>query len=101
MDKLILFFGGRAEAANAVGVSPSYISMIKSGKRKCSPAFAMRVDDITNGKVSKQELRPDIWPPSTDSTPISHEELNQPNQINLPPRKPGRRRSDDRRGVNN
>ncbi|PPK72652.1 DNA-binding transcriptional regulator YdaS (Cro superfamily) [Methylobacter tundripaludum] len=67
MDKLILFFGGRVEAANAIGVSPSYISMIKSGKRKCSPALAVLVDNITNGKVSKQELRPDIWSPSIDS----------------------------------
>jgi len=61
MDKLILFFGGRAEAANAIGVSPSYISMVKNGKRKFSPTLAALIDKKTNGTVTKQELRPDIW----------------------------------------
>jgi len=62
MDKLILFFGGRTEAATAIGVSASYISMIKKGKRKFSPALAMRVDEKTNGEITKHDLRPDIWP---------------------------------------
>ena len=62
MDKIILFFGGRTEAAIAIGVSPSYISMIKKGRRRFSPALAVLVDEKTNGKVTKQELRPDIWP---------------------------------------
>lgn len=61
MDKLILFFGGRDEAAKALGISPSYISMVKHGRRKFSPSLAVLIDKKTNGTVTKQELRPDIW----------------------------------------
>lgn len=61
MDKLISFFGGRNEAAIALDVTPSYITMLKKGKRKCSPALAMLIEHKTNGEIRKQELRPDLW----------------------------------------
>ncbi|WP_347989475.1 YdaS family helix-turn-helix protein [Methylomonas sp. AM2-LC] len=61
MEKLILFFGGRSEAAVAIGVTPSFITMVKRGKRQFSPAMALHVEKITGGKISKSELRPDIF----------------------------------------
>jgi DNA-binding transcriptional regulator YdaS (Cro superfamily) len=61
MDKLIQFFGDRNKAAEAIGVTPSYLSMVRKGKRQFSPALAITIDRITNGVVSKQYLRPDIF----------------------------------------
>lgn len=61
MDKLLEFFGNREKAAEAIGVTPSYLSMVKKGKRKFSPIMAATIDELTGGTVSKHYLRPDIF----------------------------------------
>ena len=61
MDKLLDFFGTREKAAEALGVTPSYLSMIKKGKRRFSPIMASVIDELTNGSVSKHYLRPDVF----------------------------------------
>lgn len=65
MDKLIEILGGRVSAARCLGITPSYISMLKNGKRKMSPELAMAADKATRGQVRKGDLRPDLWPPSS------------------------------------
>jgi|694.fasta_scaffold24071_9 DNA-binding transcriptional regulator YdaS (Cro superfamily) len=61
MEKLIAFFGGRKAAADAIGVTPSYLTMIKNGQRKFSPEKSIEIDRLTNGRISKSFLRPDIF----------------------------------------
>jgi DNA-binding transcriptional regulator YdaS (Cro superfamily) len=61
MEKLIQFFGDRKRAAEAIGVTPNYLSMINRGKRQFSPSMAIAIDRLTQGAVSKQYLRPDIF----------------------------------------
>jgi DNA-binding transcriptional regulator YdaS (Cro superfamily) len=61
MEKLIQFFGNRKKAADAIGVTPNYLSMVARGKRQFSPALAITIDRLTDGLVSKSYLRPDIF----------------------------------------
>jgi len=57
--------GNAARLATALGVGISYISQLASGHRAVSPARAVQIENVTNGVVSRKELRDDwqsIWP---------------------------------------
>jgi DNA-binding transcriptional regulator YdaS (Cro superfamily) len=46
-------------------VSPSFLSQMASGKCPISPQRAVKIEQATNGKVTRQEMRADwhlIWP---------------------------------------
>ena len=45
-----------------VGASASAISHIKNYRRLPSPKLARKIAKVTKNKVTKEELRPDIWP---------------------------------------
>lgn len=52
----------KAEFAAKVGVSPSMVSQWLSGHRPIAPRRALRIDEVTGGKVSKHDLCPDVYP---------------------------------------
>jgi DNA-binding transcriptional regulator YdaS (Cro superfamily) len=54
----------RRALAKRVGTSPEYLWQIATGwnDRKAGPAMAQKIDAATGGKISKSELRPDLWP---------------------------------------
>ncbi|WP_269449076.1 transcriptional regulator [Massilia endophytica] len=53
---------GRASTlAAALGVSPSYLSQMASGKTPISPERCVAIWHFTCGVVTRQELRPDDW----------------------------------------
>lgn len=58
--------GGAAELAAALDVSPSFLSQMASGKAPISPARSVRIEQLSNGAVRRQDTRPndyaDIWP---------------------------------------
>lgn len=47
--------------AAQAGTTPAYLWQIATGVRKASPKLAKAIEAATGGKVSKRELRPDIW----------------------------------------
>jgi DNA-binding transcriptional regulator YdaS (Cro superfamily) len=55
--------GARKSLADAVGSSPDYLWQIATGwkGRRASPAFAAKIEEATAGRVTRAELRPDIW----------------------------------------
>ena len=53
--------GAKAEMAEYLRMTPTWISLIISGKRKASPMLALAIEKATNGLVTRQELRPDIF----------------------------------------
>jgi transcriptional regulator with XRE-family HTH domain len=57
------------ELSQAAGISVSYASEILSGKRKPSPALALRIE--MRAGVPRHQLRPDIFDPPTLATPLS------------------------------
>ena len=57
-------------AANA-GTKPVYLRQIVKGHRKPSHGLARAIEVATNGRVTRQELRPDIFGP-VDPLPDQH-----------------------------
>ena len=51
----------RARLALAVSKSPDYLWQIGAGIRRASPKLAQAIHDATDGRVSRAEIRPDIW----------------------------------------
>ena len=53
--------GSKAEMAEYLKISPTWISLIIAGRRKASPVLALALEKATGGLVTRQELRPDIF----------------------------------------
>lgn len=53
--------GNATHIATTLCVGNAYISQLASGYRTISPVRAVQIEKITNGLVSRQELRPDDW----------------------------------------
>jgi DNA-binding transcriptional regulator YdaS (Cro superfamily) len=53
--------GNATQIANALGVGNAYISQLASGYRTISPVRAVQIEMLTNGLVTRQELRPNDW----------------------------------------
>jgi len=47
--------------AKATGTKAVYLMQIISGRRKPSAKLSRRIHDATNGVVTLESLRPDIW----------------------------------------
>ena len=62
LESYTSIYGNRA-LAKALGVSSSMISQWKSGHRRISPETAIRIEIATNGAVTREDLRPDIFGP--------------------------------------
>lgn len=47
--------------AKACGTKPVYLMQIVAGRRQPSAKLARRIHEATNGYVTLESLRPDIW----------------------------------------
>ncbi len=66
------FDGGRGRLiamAKELGVSSQFMTQVTGGKRPCPISYVLRIEDMTGGQVTRQELRPCdwhlIWPAKT------------------------------------
>jgi DNA-binding transcriptional regulator YdaS (Cro superfamily) len=53
--------GAKGEMSRYLGITPTWMSLLLSGRRKPSPALAIKLEVATGGLVTRQELRPDIF----------------------------------------
>lgn len=53
--------GAKSEMAEHLRITPTWLSLIISGKRQASPVLALDLEKATGGLVTRQELRPDIF----------------------------------------
>ena len=53
--------GSKHEFANELGITKTWLSLIISGKKLPSGALCKLIQKCTNGKVTRSELRPDIF----------------------------------------
>lgn len=65
-EYILLERGNASRLAAGLGQSQSYLSQLSSGHRKASPSRAVKIESLTGGKVTRQDMRPedwrDIWP---------------------------------------
>ena len=50
------------EAGQRLGISQAAVSRIERGELQPSPRLALKIEQITNFAVTKNDLRPDVWP---------------------------------------
>lgn len=53
--------GAKAEMAEHLRITPTWLSLLISGRRRASPVLALAIEAATQGMVTRQELRPDIF----------------------------------------
>ena len=59
LDQAAYFFGSQKAMAEALGLTPNAVSLWK--KRGIPLKQAVRIEKLTDKKVTKEELRPDIF----------------------------------------
>lgn len=55
----------QAAFAQTVGCDRGHINHICAGRARPSPALALKIEAATNGQVTRESLRPDVYPPAT------------------------------------
>lgn len=61
IDAAIAFFDGNASAlARACGVTPGAVLFWRDGRRKVPADLCPRIEAVTGGAVTCEELRPDV-----------------------------------------
>lgn len=53
--------GAKKEMADYLGVSQTWLSLLINGRRVCSAHLAKKIEDATQGLVTRKELRPDLF----------------------------------------
>lgn len=63
MKQFIEMYGTQSNAGKAVGVSQATVWGWLHGTHKVSPRYALKIEKLTEGKIHRSNLRPDIYPP--------------------------------------
>lgn len=53
--------GAKAEMAEYLKITPTWLALLMRGHKRASPALAARIEKATGGLVTREELRPDIF----------------------------------------
>jgi DNA-binding transcriptional regulator YdaS (Cro superfamily) len=53
--------GTKVSMTKALGISKTWLSLVISKRKKPSPKLATEIEKATAGKVTREELRPDIF----------------------------------------
>lgn len=53
--------GSKAQMAERLGISRTWLSLVISGRETCSAEMAAAIHKLTNGAVSREDLRPDLF----------------------------------------
>ena len=61
IQEAVKIAGTQKALAEAIGVSQQGISYLLTDAKDISPEIAVAIDKFTGGKISKADLRPDIW----------------------------------------
>lgn len=53
--------GAKDGLAKELGISRTWMSQLISGREVCSPELAVEIERLTNGAVTRKDLRPDLF----------------------------------------
>lgn len=53
--------GSKMEMAEYLGITPTWLSLLMSGRKRASPLLAVKIEEATQKLVTRQELRPDLF----------------------------------------
>ena len=60
------YFAGRKRGAKdglakELGITRTWMSQIISGRQVCSPELALNIERLTEGQVTRKDMRPDLF----------------------------------------
>lgn len=53
--------GSKMEMAEYLGITPTWLSLLMSGRKRASPLLAVKIEEATQKLVTREELRPDLF----------------------------------------
>jgi DNA-binding transcriptional regulator YdaS (Cro superfamily) len=53
--------GAKDALAKDLGITRTWMSQLISGRHLCSPELAVEIERLTQGAVTRKELRPDLF----------------------------------------
>jgi DNA-binding transcriptional regulator YdaS (Cro superfamily) len=53
--------GAKLEMAEHLGITPTWLSLLMSGRKRASPLLCVKIEEATQQLVTKKELRPDLF----------------------------------------
>jgi DNA-binding transcriptional regulator YdaS (Cro superfamily) len=53
--------GAKAEMAEYLGISPTWLSLLLKGERRASAALCNKIEKATCGLVKRKDMRPDLF----------------------------------------
>lgn len=68
VQKAVDMIGSQAALGEAIGESQQYVWHILNSAKSIKAEVAVRIELATNGKVSRSDLRPDIFGPAQSET---------------------------------
>lgn len=61
IQNAVEILGSQSALAASIGVSPSFVNQLVNGLRPVPPKLCRRIEVATAGKVTRKQLRPDIF----------------------------------------
>lgn len=65
LKKAISIAGGQGSLAKILGIKQSYVWNWLNRDNKVPAEYVLKIEEAVNGRVTRYELRPDIYPRST------------------------------------
>jgi len=62
IEQAISITGSKSKLCRAIDMSPPFLTQILKGERPLPARYALAIEQATDGKVRKEQLRPDIYP---------------------------------------
>jgi|1048.fasta_scaffold00038_33 DNA-binding transcriptional regulator YdaS (Cro superfamily) len=53
--------GTRAQLARSLGITPTWMCQLTAGRGKASVELAIEIERLTDGQVTRSDMRPDIF----------------------------------------
>jgi hypothetical protein len=53
--------GAKLEMAEYLGITPTWLFLIMTGRKRPSPLLCVKIEEATQQLVTKKELRPDLF----------------------------------------
>ena len=53
--------GAKLEMAEHLGITPTWLFLIMTGRKRPSPLLCVKIEEATQGLITKKELRPDLF----------------------------------------
>jgi DNA-binding transcriptional regulator YdaS (Cro superfamily) len=62
IEKVIELFKSRADLCRAIGMKQQFLVQIENGTKPLPAKYALKIEAATDRKITRQQLRPDIYP---------------------------------------